>query len=406
MVRRAYIFWTSCVESVGSLINEMQAESTDATYATMLAHCEGLLEKAEELGYERRSSSGHGLTLKNDWSISYHKSKYCGFPCYYFVWSHIEYIWVRRQDQNAVADCEQYARENERGRTSLLARHNPLLPDAYSRETQPCSLIKPIGCGMPFDDRSGVHVTDDWGLALRYAAFKAARSGSIAVILTYDMHGLKLEPDFDAMVEREYTGIGELSYYVEEFDILYDPENPDFLRLANILDDCCGGDQESDGPPWSVQSELHRLSKTPIELVVADHLRGNEAYTALQAFVTGKLPLEYFAESIHQWRTFEEVGDERLVRVEVVKPFYDTVDLRDEDQDEDECPMRLTPEDLDYIPGAVEKEVLLKQPGHRYNAKDYYHGTDLIRAKQILAGIHGSDTGLINPWAPCVQPED
>lgn len=116
-----YIFWTTCVASVGVLINEMQEQAQDVAYETMRAHCRDLLDVAEQINYERRSTSSHGLTLKNDWSVSYHKSKYCGAPCYYFVWSHIEHVWVRPEDQEKIVACEARARAAERGRTSILA---------------------------------------------------------------------------------------------------------------------------------------------------------------------------------------------------------------------------------------------------------------------------------------------
>jgi hypothetical protein len=64
----------------------------DVTYRTMLKHCPGLLDWAESLGYVRYPSQG--LTLKNDWHVSYHRSKYRGRRCYYVRHSSIEYIFV------------------------------------------------------------------------------------------------------------------------------------------------------------------------------------------------------------------------------------------------------------------------------------------------------------------------
>jgi hypothetical protein len=94
-MRKDYHFETTCVASTGELINEMTEQATEVTYETMSKHCEGFLDVAYELGYERSSRQGHGLTLKRDWAVSYWKSFYDGLPCYYFVWSHIEHIWVK-----------------------------------------------------------------------------------------------------------------------------------------------------------------------------------------------------------------------------------------------------------------------------------------------------------------------
>lgn len=281
---------------------------------------------------------------------------------------------------------------------------NPLRPGAYADESAPCALVRPVG-GLPFDDRAGVHVTDDWGLALRYAAFKAAKSESIAVVLTYDMKGLELEPDFDAKVEQKHSMLGESSWYIEEFDILENPDDPDYDKLADVLQgEVESREDDAEGPPWSAQSELIRLSRTPIEAVVAEHLREGEpeARVALEAVAAGTAPLEYHAEAICQWRTFSEVGDDRLLRVEVVRPFYDTVSGDDEEEADEESPLRLQLEDLDDIPAAVETETLFKRAPKR-GAEVYYHGTDLTRAEVILGD---ADIELYNPWAPLVQPED
>jgi hypothetical protein len=124
---RDYIYWTDCVSSVGELIDEMRdhEDEQEVTYDTMLRHADGLLDWAVDHNFERRSTSGHGLTLKNDWSVSYHRSLYCNVPCYYLVWSGIEHIWIRKGFEEEVQDCEEAARAAAPPSTSLLARPNP-----------------------------------------------------------------------------------------------------------------------------------------------------------------------------------------------------------------------------------------------------------------------------------------
>jgi len=114
---RDYSYLTSCVESTGQLINEMRDDDLrrEVTYETMLKHCD-LLDWSLEHGYELRTSSGHGLTLKNDWSVSYYKSFYCGVPCYFLVWSAIEYIWIKNGLEHEVRDCEEDVRVSEQQR--------------------------------------------------------------------------------------------------------------------------------------------------------------------------------------------------------------------------------------------------------------------------------------------------
>jgi len=52
---------------------------------------ESLAVVEEVLGYEDHHSKG--LTMSQDWHVSYHRSVYRGHPCVYFDHSSIEYIF-------------------------------------------------------------------------------------------------------------------------------------------------------------------------------------------------------------------------------------------------------------------------------------------------------------------------
>jgi hypothetical protein len=96
--QRKYVYETSCVDIsclLADKLTEMIDNATDSNYNAMLRNCKGLLEWAREKGYER--SVRQGLTLKNDWHVSYHRSTFMGQPCFYLVWSAIEFIWVRKE---------------------------------------------------------------------------------------------------------------------------------------------------------------------------------------------------------------------------------------------------------------------------------------------------------------------
>ena len=120
-----YVYWTDCVSSVGSLINEMRDDERDleVTYETMRAHCEGLLLWATGMGYDR------WLPLSKDWAVGYYKSFYAGAPCYYLRHSAIEYIWIKKGFSDVVAGNEARAREIEPPHTSMWARSNPYTTD-------------------------------------------------------------------------------------------------------------------------------------------------------------------------------------------------------------------------------------------------------------------------------------
>lgn len=91
---KEFHYETSCVNSTAELINALSISAKEVSYRTVLKHCEGLLDWADGFNvYSRRSDCG--LTLKEDWHVTYHKGTYDGRPCYYVQHSGIEYIWTK-----------------------------------------------------------------------------------------------------------------------------------------------------------------------------------------------------------------------------------------------------------------------------------------------------------------------
>lgn len=287
---------------------------------------------------------------------------------------------------------------------------NPLDPAAWAAERDPCALAKPWG-PCP-DDREGVHFALDWGLAARYALFKASRSGSIGIVLTYDLTGLPLEPDHDAVIEKTHGDymVGEVSYYLEEFDILEDPDEPDYDRLAALME----GEAEMHEPEpaeyYSVEQQLIENAKGSIFMLLSEKLSDwSTADEALSAIKNADVPKAWWAEAIGQLRTHSVVGDDRLVRVQALKPVMDEIatgDVPDEALDERLCPVQLTIDDLDCaLADTLEgmAVTLWESPQARGVAQPYFHGTDLSRAEVILAAAPAA-AELKNPWDPCTQP--
>jgi len=89
---KTYHFYTTCVNiphRYVDALNDMIDNGKEISYATMRKHCEGLDEIEKELGYDKH------LRIKDDWHVVFCKSKFNGKPCYYLVWSAIEYVWVK-----------------------------------------------------------------------------------------------------------------------------------------------------------------------------------------------------------------------------------------------------------------------------------------------------------------------
>ncbi len=87
-------FVTSCVSARGEDIDAMNNAAVDVSYRTMLKHVgDAFIDAQEQVGYDVRGKRTHGLRMKRDWHVSYHRSTYQGRPCFFFRWSHIEHVF-------------------------------------------------------------------------------------------------------------------------------------------------------------------------------------------------------------------------------------------------------------------------------------------------------------------------
>ncbi len=87
----SYNYKTNCVNSTAQLIGHMIEAAQEVSYRTFIRYV-NWREVSQMLGYS--TDSRHGLTLKHDYAVTYHKSTYDGAPCYFVVWSAIEYVWT------------------------------------------------------------------------------------------------------------------------------------------------------------------------------------------------------------------------------------------------------------------------------------------------------------------------
>ena len=93
--KKKFVFETTCVNSTAEAIGAMVEQSKSVVYRTMVKHCHGLTDWwAQGMGYF--TNKRQGLTLKDDWAVSFYKSRYKGAPCYYVQHSRIEHIWVKQ----------------------------------------------------------------------------------------------------------------------------------------------------------------------------------------------------------------------------------------------------------------------------------------------------------------------
>lgn len=82
--------WPIPVEDLKQLVDDAR----DISRKTFLKYVdpEEMLQIERDLNYVR--DPRQGLTMANDFHVSYHRSKLRGCPAVYFVWSAIEYVFT------------------------------------------------------------------------------------------------------------------------------------------------------------------------------------------------------------------------------------------------------------------------------------------------------------------------
>ena len=99
-----YYYHTCCVHSTARAINNMVDDAQDITWETFRKHVHWSEVKRifRDYSYRRENFMDNGewnigFHIKDDWAVSFCKSKYKGKPCYYIVHSGIEYIFLKEE---------------------------------------------------------------------------------------------------------------------------------------------------------------------------------------------------------------------------------------------------------------------------------------------------------------------
>lgn len=88
-------YLTNCVDSTAEAIGDMLDSSREITRRTFLKYVDrdNMRETELALGYVAHPSQG--LTMAGDFHVCYHKGRYRGQRCIFFVWSAIEHIFTQ-----------------------------------------------------------------------------------------------------------------------------------------------------------------------------------------------------------------------------------------------------------------------------------------------------------------------
>ena len=97
-----YYYETCCVNSTAQLINDMTEHAREITWPTFRKHVHWT-EVRRTFPFYSSQGEKHDpetgkppapLHIKDDWAVSFWKSRYDGRPCYYVDHSRIEYIFT------------------------------------------------------------------------------------------------------------------------------------------------------------------------------------------------------------------------------------------------------------------------------------------------------------------------
>ena len=89
-----YSWLQTCVGADYWEIHKMQDAGEEIDYDE-LVEAVGIDELRRFFPEYDWDQTGDGLTLKDDWSVTYHRSLYRGFPCMVVGHSGIDYIWIK-----------------------------------------------------------------------------------------------------------------------------------------------------------------------------------------------------------------------------------------------------------------------------------------------------------------------
>ncbi len=89
-----YVYHTCCVQSDAESIQDMVDQAREISLATFRRHCD-CEDWERDMGYARGREAG--IHLKNDYHVSFHRSRFRGHPCCFAVHSAIEYVFIDRE---------------------------------------------------------------------------------------------------------------------------------------------------------------------------------------------------------------------------------------------------------------------------------------------------------------------
>ena len=89
-MKKRYI--TNCTESTAEKISNMVDNAKEIKYNTFLKHVK--LNDLKSMFHFYSWNNDGGLKMKNDYAVSFYKSKYEKKPCVFVCWSAIEYIFI------------------------------------------------------------------------------------------------------------------------------------------------------------------------------------------------------------------------------------------------------------------------------------------------------------------------
>ena len=257
-------------------------------------------------------------------------------------------------------------------------------------QAQPEGALYPSTLGVA--SHPGLHTADDRLVAAPYAQMRFENSGmkDYPVIVELDMTGLTALPDYDAEEMVLPTMRDIVRYNVT------DPND-----VAGSLDELMGfaedGGVERDGTPDTAIEALHwahpSVSDPSYALASALQQRPEEsARRNLLALARGgNVDQDLLTEVTGQFRYLDDVGEDRVVAVYYMRPFWPELLEEGAHDDYIEAAMAAGFDVADRYEPVTHVHAALAYEGAPGGERPEYHGTSLLTVRKALPGIELPD---------------
>jgi hypothetical protein len=259
-------------------------------------------------------------------------------------------------------------------------------PVGYHRLQNTARFRRLLGRQPTDADYEGVHTTSSEAIAGAYAmgTWDHQQRQGYPVIITLDVSGLEPLPDVDAMLQGAESVDALLATYRREAE-----NGADFYSLLNDDDYSEPDARAGDAPAAFIFEDTGAHPLSSIEnYAQANDLDPEEVFA--QFLKSGELPPEVLSDMVQQQRYLNDFDIDRIVRIEAIKPWWDSVMVSWEDEEVEELAEAgwfvFVLDDYPFS-DAGETKVVWEAPDAKKRTDVEFHGTTSLVVDRAFPGL-------------------